>query len=136
MAYTRHIHWATPANILGAFVLALAFAVGHHSFYKDLSGQPAPSGDYIIAGRTLSRQQTNIAAGTAFALLFKSAVAFAVATSYTQLFWRVLKTSKKATRVAEVDAACSLLGNLLDFFRLSTWRLRYVVLVPVAVIFW
>lgn len=136
MISPRHIHWVTPTNMLGAFVLALAFAVGHHSFYTYLSGQPTPSGGYTIAGRTLSRQQTNIAAGTAFALLFKSAIAFAVATSHTQLFWRVLKTSNKATRVAEVYAAYSLLGNLLEFFSLSTWRLRYVVLVPVAVIFW
>lgn len=136
MKLYRHVYWATPTSILGAFALAVALAVGHHCFYAHLSSQLAPSGDYSIVGTSVSKQQYNIAAGTAFAFLFKSILAFAVATSYTQLFWHVMRRSKHGNRVADVDAAYSLSHDLFGFFRTSTWRRQYVMLVPVAVIFW
>lgn len=132
----RVIHWVTPTKILGALFLAVALAVGHHCFYAHLSGQLVPSTDYHIAGSTLSRQQANVAIGTAFALLFKSALASAVATSFIQLFWRMLKTSKKPTLVSDADAVFSLLSNILELFKISVWRLRCILMTSVAVTFW
>lgn len=82
----RHIHWVTPTNISATLLAGIAFALGHHFFYARLSGQNAPTGSYEFAGSRPSKQQVNIAVGTAFAFLVKSILAIAVGISYTQLF--------------------------------------------------
>jgi hypothetical protein len=130
------IYWLAPSQILTSFAVAIALAVGHHYFYEHLSGQIAPTGSYTFGHSNMSKQQLNIAIGTAFAFAFKAVLAWALASSYTQLFWRVLKTSLKAVRVGDADAAFSLLHDILAFFRASTWRRQYLVLVPIATIFW
>jgi len=136
MSPQRGIHWLGPTNILLPFFIAVALAVGHHCYYAGLAGQPAPDGEYIIWRFTRSKQQYNIAVGTAFAFLFKAGVAWAVTTSYVQLFWHVLRTSSKATRLVDVDVAYSLLHDMLGFFSTATWRRQYLMLTPIAVIFW
>ncbi|KAM0714117.1 hypothetical protein Q7P37_011081 [Cladosporium fusiforme] len=132
----RHIHWVTPTTILFALLAGLAFALGHHFFYARLSGQPAPVGYHQIRGLKRSKQQVNIAVGTAFAFLVKTALAIAIAASYMQLFWRLLKTSKKPTLLPDVDTAFSLLQDFTALCRWSSWRKQYIILTPIALICW
>jgi hypothetical protein len=135
MTIHNGVYWLAPTQILSTFAVAIALAVSHHYFYQHLSGQVAPTGSYTFGHSNMSKRQLNIAIGTAFAFAFKAVLAWALASSYTQLFWRVLKTSLKVVRVGDADAAFSLLHDLLAYFGTSTWRRQYLVLVPVATIF-
>jgi hypothetical protein len=109
------IYWLAPTQILATFAVAIALAIGHHYFYQHLSGQIAPTGSYTFGHFSMSKQQFNIAIGTAFAFAFKAVLAWALVSSYTQLFWRVVKTSSKVVRVGDADAAFSLLPDILAF---------------------
>jgi hypothetical protein len=109
------IYWLAPTQILATFAVAIALAIGHHYFYQHLSGQIAPTGSYTFGHFSMSKQQFNIAIGTAFAFAFKAVLAWALVSSYTQLFWRVVKTSLKVVRVGDADAAFSLLPDILAF---------------------
>lgn len=135
MARHRQIYWVTPSTIASAFLIGLLLICGHHLFYTRLAGRPAPPGYYQFAVGRVSKQQLNTAVGTAFAFLVRSTLALAVAASYTQVLWRVLKTSTKGARLADVDAAFSMLQNVLGRFRLTLWT-RHSWLLPVAVIYW
>jgi hypothetical protein len=135
-SHHRQIHWAMPASVFAALLAGVAFALGHHAFYTHLAGQATPSGYHAIMESQISKQQLNIAAGNAFSFLVKSMLAIAVASSYVQLFWRVMTHSKKQTLLVDVDTAFSLQQNILTLFRASTWRKQYIVLTPMALIFW
>jgi hypothetical protein len=120
MTIHNGVYWLAPTQILSTFAVAIALAVGHHYFYQHLSGQVAPTWSYTFGHSNMSKRQLNIAIGTAFAFAFKAVLAWALASSYTQLFGRVLKTSLKVVRVGDADAAFSLLHDLLAFFGTST----------------
>lgn len=110
--------------MFGAFGAGVLAAIGHHVFYNGLSGKPVPNDDYIeVLGWNVDQQQINFAVGTALAFIVKAFLVLAVSASYIQSLW----TAAKATRsggpltVSNLDAAFSILGNLLSFARLSFW---------------
>ena len=133
--HTR-VYWVTLVSIMLAVLAGVALAVFHHCYYARLAGQVAPTGRYNPGGSTLSKQQLNIATGTAFAFLFKSMLTLAVASSYVQLFWHAMRSSPNDPALCDVDRAYSLLQNISSFVGTSTWRGRNLVLIPVALIFW
>lgn len=135
MAQQRQIYWVTPVTIGLAFATGILLALGHHLFYQHLAGSAVPAGDYNAPLVGVSKQQFNIAVGTAFAFLVKSMLSLAVTASYTQVFWRTLGTAKRGIPVDKVDTIFSLVQNILGLFRVSAWH-RYWLLICMAWIFW
>jgi hypothetical protein len=135
MARQTRIYWLTPATIVATFLAGIFLALVHHLFYESLEGSVAPTSNYHLAIGQVSKQQVNIAAGTAFAFMVKSMLSLAVTISHTQAFWRQLRSADNGTMLADVDTAFSALRSILLLFKASVWR-RHSVLLPIAVIFW
>lgn len=131
-----NMHWTIPTKIILAFLAGVAIALGHHLFYQQLDGQIAPTGEYVFGRSQLSKQQFNIAVGTAFAFLVKSSLTLAITCSWIQLFWFVLKRTSTRPLLVDMDHAFSLLQDIRVLFRFSMWHRDYILLIPVAIIFW
>lgn len=135
MALPTKIHWAVPATTLSSLLVGVALALGHHLFYATLDGRSAPTDSYVVVGANISRQQLNTAVGTAFAFLVKAALALSVGISYTQIFWRRVKESRRGWTLGDIDTAYSVLSDALSFLRVAVWR-RRPTLFLLAVISW
>ena len=129
------IHWLAPTAMLVALVCAAFLALGHHYFYASLENRPTPAGSYHVVGRTISKQQLNIAVGSAFAFLVKASLAVAVATSYMQTFWRAMKRMKNPPTLVELDCTFSALGNLMSLLKVKHWW-RHPMLLLLVIIGW
>lgn len=119
MAAHGTIHWHAPTAMLAALLLSLVFAIAHHFFYSNLAGQVVPSSRYSIGVITVSPQQVNIAAGTAFAFLVSSCFTTAIAVAYTQVFWT--STYGRPVQLLALDTVFSALGNAFKLLDLATW---------------
>lgn len=97
-----HVHWTTPALIVGLFVAGLAAAVGHHIFYRSLDGQPA------------TNQVMMVRYGTAFAYFFKSMLVGTVIICYRQRIWHTFRT--KAMTMNGIDGLFSATEDPTQFF--------------------
>ncbi|KAF2716058.1 hypothetical protein K431DRAFT_30342 [Polychaeton citri CBS 116435] len=135
MAKRRSIHWVIPTNSTLAFLSGCLLALGHHLFYESLNGEIVATGSYHVANSTVSKQQFNIAVGTAFAFIVKSMLAMAITVAYTQLFWRVLRKADRGVRLASADAAFSALQDITALFKVSVWW-RHPMLFLIVVLFW
>ncbi|KAK5119253.1 hypothetical protein LTR85_007867 [Meristemomyces frigidus] len=126
-----------PAITVLALTAAFLFALGHHLFFRSLAGHPVASHEWTAFGMRLSDQQVNIAAGTAFAFLVKACLVLAVSTAYVQAFWSTAKSERNKSRmtVAQLDAAFSVLGNLLAFAKLRLW-MQNPLLTGLAITAW
>ena len=127
------IHWVVPATMVGALLLGLLFAVGHHLFYSSLAGTRPPIAIYKVAGSSFSGQELNTAVGTTFALLVRSCLVLAISLSYIQLVWYAVKSSGRELTVADMDKVTSALGNLLVVFNVFAWWRWPLVLLTAAV---
>jgi hypothetical protein len=67
------VHWQALTLIILASIVGLIFAFSHHVFYRSLKGQPVDN--------HLFDQQTNLAAGHAFAFLVPACPYLAVEAS-------------------------------------------------------
>jgi len=105
------VHWQAPTVILLSYTASLAFAIGHHVFYKSL--------DQLSVDEDLFNQQTNIAIGTAFAFLFRANLVLATCTAYWQVFWAT--ALRNALTISSMDALAGVLGSLLDFASVRTF---------------
>ncbi|KAI0521284.1 hypothetical protein F5B22DRAFT_568158 [Xylaria bambusicola] len=132
---TQKIYWGTPATLWATFFAAIALVIGHHAFYQSLSGTVAPAGLYDLAWVTFSRQQLNLAIGSALAVIIKSLLFTSFASSYTQIFWRSLKSASHGIRLVDADATSSLLNSFDRFCTISIWR-RHRLLSILAGLFW
>jgi len=135
MARKNKIYWLTPTTALLSFTAGLSLSLGHHLTYRHLAGSVAPPGEYHTLVGKISKQQLNIAIGTAFAYLVKSTLSLAVATSYAQVFWRALVTASKGARLRDIDSAYSVTQDILKLFNVGVWR-RNPLLLPLALIIW
>lgn len=104
-------------------------------FYASLAGTPAPTGLYEIAGASISRQQMNTAAGTAFGFLVKSLLTMAIGTAFVQAFWYSLRTSCEGPILKSLDSAFSVLSNILGLLRPKAWR-GFVIPMLLAIVAW
>jgi len=84
---------------------------------------------------TMSKQQFNIAVGTALALLVRTFLSVAVTVAYTQVFWRSMRNSKQQPALAELDWAASGLDSVFQLFNVKRgWRRPSLVLL--GLVFW
>jgi hypothetical protein len=113
------VHWQAPTVIILAFVAGLAFALGHHAFYRNLDGQSVD--DHLFD------QQTNLAAGHTFAFLVRACLCIAIGVSYWQIFWGMLLRGTFA--ISHVDALTGLLGSVLDMANFRALKNRPVLVV-------
>ena len=127
------VHWLVTTTITLSLVLGLMLGVGHHLFYTSLDGTIAPNVEYDVLGSKVSRQQINIAAGTAFAFLVKAMLVTALATAYVQLLWRALLHSTKHVTFGSFDV---LFSGISDIFSLAkaTARWRHPLLFILAIL--
>ncbi len=105
-----------------AYIFGFSLVLGHHLFYKSLSGRPPPAAVYRVLGTStaLTGQQVNFAVGTAFAFLAKSAMGVAVAVSAEQSAWRTIRTSSMT--VGGIDSLLSMRSNLLCLCNFESWK--------------
>lgn len=136
----RRIHWRAPTTIIIAFIAGLSFAIGHHSFYRQLDTKPVDSDDRMFS------QQVNGAIGTAFAFLFRASLVIAITGVYWQIFWGNALRKRHTLTVAQLDSLTGLLGSVLSFFDLRTlsyspelavvallaWMVPFTALLPPA----
>ena len=97
------------------FTLATATAIGHHLFYQSLTGTLAPDAAYAVFGANFSKQQLNIAVGTAFAFFFKAFLVLALSIAFTQSFWWAARghTKGKPVKLGHLDSAYSAADSVL-----------------------
>jgi hypothetical protein len=105
------MHWQAPTTIVLSYGASLAFAIGHHLFYRSL--------DQLSVDERLFNQQTNIAIGTAFAFLFRANLVLATCTAYWQVFWAT--ALRNTLTISSMDALAGVLGSLLDFASVRTF---------------
>lgn len=126
-------HWLAPVSMLAALAGGVVLAGGHHLFYRHLEGRAASTGN--VFGSSISMQQANIAIGTAFAFLVKSALVFAMSIAFAQLFWREARHAVESPSLARLDSMYSAFDNIVGLCTIPLW-LRYPLLVIVAAAAW
>lgn len=137
MAGSRtHIDWLAPTTIVLSLLLGAAVAIGHHVFYLSLNGMVVEDGDFHVLGSSVSRQQLNIAGGTALAYVVKAALTTAVSTAYIQLFWRnLVRTTTQAPTLSVVDSLFAVFSNGFMLGKVWVWW-RYPLLFCLAATAW
>lgn len=115
-------------SFIAMFVLLVASilaAGGQHFYYHYLNGRGVNS--------VPVSQGWIIRAGNAFAFLFKTCLVMAIAVSFCQSFWYLIR--RTTLKVGTLDATFVLLQNPLSFFVGDLW-IRAKLLLLVAVIAW
>jgi hypothetical protein len=120
--------------MLFALITGALLAIAHRLFYDGLHGRAVPSGRFS-PDIGLSRQQTNIAIGTALAFAFKTCAVIATSTACVQLFWTRVAIKPCGLKLKSINTAYSVTGNLFKLFHLSEWR-RFPLLFILALITW
>jgi hypothetical protein len=135
MARGNGIHWYVPTMMFGAFVAGALLAAGHHLFYESLNGQPVSDGAFLDS--PVSKQQANIAIGTALAFLVKACLAFSVSLAFVQVFWSVshARGMIKPPTMERLDLAYGSLDNFWVLFNVVLWW-RYPTLLAIASMAW
>ncbi|TID19917.1 hypothetical protein E6O75_ATG07377 [Venturia nashicola] len=129
--------WKTPSLILAGIFAGVGLAIGHHAFYNSLHGAEPSTEIYHLKGLNLSKQQANIAIGTAFAFLIRACLLLSLSTAYVQVFWKALTSSSANTthQLGNLDTAFSALNSLLALVNFSAWR-SYPLLLLLATTSW
>ena len=135
MTASKSIHWLAPTTIISSLILGALSAVGHHIFYRSLEGTVAQDDNVNILGSRVSRQQLNIAGGTALAFLVKAALTTAVATAYIQLFWRAITRNARSASLETLDTVFSAFSNVFMLGKVWVWW-RYPLLFSLAATAW
>lgn len=134
---TEKTHWKASFVILAGIFAGICLAIGHHAFYNSLHGAEPSTQIYHLNGFNLSKQQTNIAIGTAFAFLIRACLLLSLSTAYVQVFWKALTSSSANTthQLGNLDTAFSALNSLLALVNFSAWR-SYPLLLLLATTSW
>ncbi|KAM3419598.1 hypothetical protein BST61_g2937 [Cercospora zeina] len=104
--------------MIASLVAGIAFAIGHHVFYKSLQGTEVRSAPYQFAGWQITPQQLHTAAGTAFAFAVKASLVLAISMAYMQLVFRAI--AKVDREMACINSGFSGLGEITSLFGLTT----------------
>ncbi|KAK7041996.1 hypothetical protein R3P38DRAFT_2611003 [Favolaschia claudopus] len=109
-------------KIVGAWVVALALACGHHAFYASLNGDVASADATDITNASfLVRSQAGASAiGTTFAFLVSASLGVSAGTALLQSSWRVV--GQRAFTLSGLDALWSSPTSLLAFLSFDFWR--------------
>lgn len=123
------IHWLAPASATGALVAALLLSTGHHLFYRSLHGTPVSEEAHFAF--EISRQQINIAIGTAFAFLTKASMVVAISITFVQLFWYTVqaRSAEAVPTLQRIDALYAVLDNGFEMFNFRSWLLNPLLMI-------
>jgi hypothetical protein len=123
--------------MLGALLTGAILAVGHHLFYQSLDGTAASVETYSVLGANISKQELNIAVGTALAFLVKASLVFSISISSIQLFWREAKFSRptRPMTLARLDYLYAALENIVTLCNVSLWW-KFPLLLLIALVAW
>ena len=127
-------NWWAPTCMLSASITGALLAIAHHLFYDGLHGTAVPSGRFS-PDIGLSRQQSNIAIGTALAFAFKTCVVVATSTACVQIFWIRVAIKSNGLKLKSINTAYSVTGNFFKLFYLPEWR-RFPLLFILALVTW
>ncbi|PIA93527.1 hypothetical protein CB0940_03962 [Cercospora beticola] len=119
--------------MISFLIIGIAFAIGHHAFYRSLQNTEVRSAPYQFAGWQITPQQLNTAGGTAFAFAVKASLVLAISTAYVQLFFRAI--TKVSHSMACIDSWFSGLGDITALFGLTTFW-THPVLATIAMTTW
>ncbi|EAW10139.1 uncharacterized protein ACLA_046040 [Aspergillus clavatus NRRL 1] len=122
--------------MIASFLAAVAFAVGHDTFYQSLNGKPVLNTQPLTLLKStlnLSDQQVNISLGTLFAFLVKSYLGVSVSTTFDQFAWKSIQGAR--TRIGIIDDLLSVLKNGFTVVNPHLWR-RSPISMTLAVICW
>ncbi|KAJ7242178.1 hypothetical protein B0H12DRAFT_1055764 [Mycena haematopus] len=114
----RHGHYVPLLKIVLAWIVALAFASGHHAFYASLNNHPITSG--TTASLLVHSQSGASAIGTTFAFLVSALLGVSAGTAFLQCAWRVVR--KRAFTLDGLDAMWSSPTNMFAFLSFDFWR--------------
>ena len=120
--------------MLSALITGALLAIAHHSLYDGLHGKAVPSGRFS-PDIGLSRQQANIAIGTALAFAFKTCVVIATSAACVQLFWTRVAIEPCGLKLKSINTAYSVTGNFFKLFYFPEWR-RFPLLFILALVTW
>jgi hypothetical protein len=135
MAKYASIHLRTPLYMLGMLLSGVLLSLGHHLFYQSLHGKPIATDE---EGAQHFSQRVNVAIGTAFAFLVKSALVVSVNMAYYQFFWKMAKQASSLTNgptLKWLDTAFSGASNALLLLKVPMW-LRSPLLFAMASAIW
>jgi hypothetical protein len=132
--------------MLLALLASIILIIAHHLFYTHLSLHPAPTTTDSFLNAHISRQEFNIALGTALAFLVKACLVFAMGVAFVQVFWREAKfpcrTDKKGVEVVGGGLMLKRLDGMYAAFNsvvpLVSWILwwRFPLLLAMAAAAW
>ena len=127
--------WRAPGTALLALLASTLIAIGHHLFYSSLNGKPVSNFNFSVLGTTVSKQQINIAGGTAFAFLFRAAIAKIIALTYDQLIWRAKTFAATDATMKHLDTLFAGLDSFTSWARVWMWW-RYPLLYALVISNW
>lgn len=129
-------HWRAHSIIVAALLCAIVLAIGHHLFYQSLVNKPAPNDVVNILGTNVSKQQINIAGGTAFALLVKAFLVIALSTVFAQLLWlSIARHASHELTLGTLDTIWEGPANLFALWNISVWW-RFPLLFLIVLMIW
>lgn len=129
------IHWFVPTMMVGGLVTGTLLSIGHHLFYRNLDHNPVSDGAFLNS--PVSKQQANIAIGTAFAFMVKASLVFAVGLAFIQIFWagNYGRGTTKPPNLGSLDTAYGAYNNFWALFNVLLWW-RRPFLLAVASMAW
>jgi hypothetical protein len=120
----------TALKIVGAWLVAVAFAIGHHAFYASLNGKIVTTGGIdrnSTASFVVHSQAGASAIGTALASLTAATLGVSAATAFFQGAWFIVR--KRAMSISALDALWSAPHNPMSILSWDMWcSVRGVVL--------
>ncbi|OQE10102.1 hypothetical protein PENFLA_c093G02106 [Penicillium flavigenum] len=122
--------------MVSSLLVAVAFAIGHDTFYQSLNGKPVLNAQPLVlinSSLNVSSQQVYLSVGTLFAFLVKSFLGVSVSTVFDQFVWKSIQNRR--TRIDIIDDLLSLLKNGFTVLNLQLWK-RFPISMALALICW
>jgi hypothetical protein len=119
-----------------ALLVAVAFAIGHDTFYQSLDRRPVLNTGSLIpftSSLRVSDQQIYVSIGTFFAFIVKSLLGISASTAFDQFSWKSIHG--QTTQIGVIDDLLSTLKNAFMALNLSLWK-RYPISMTLAMICW
>lgn len=95
------VDWKIPLKMTALLLAGGALAVGHHLFYRSLSGKLVQNNEDENSW-SMGSHQSNVRYGTAFAFATKICLASAVTLAFQQQIW--ISFRKKYLKISTLDA--------------------------------
>lgn len=121
--------------MIGFFVAAVAFAIGHHEFNTRLNGHTVSSPENNDWKHIdVYSQRVSSAVGTALAFLVKTCISGAIGASFLQYAWHIVQRPRKLHTVSDLDKLFSAKSDILSFLSIGFVRAAGVSSVMLAAV--